>query len=97
MYWQPHGTKVVGNMDDRISDVGVVEPKELVQKGPNGHEHLRHVVTAIRTPVMADVTYGRGYVQLTWKNNYERMSNFSKILVINTHNGVVYGDGKNGT
>ena len=41
---------------------------------------------------------GRGYVQLTWKNNYERMS---KLLIDNdfsyTEDGVTYGDGLNGT
>lgn len=41
---------------------------------------------------------GRGYVQLTWKNNYARMS---KLLIQNgftyTQDGVTYGDGKNGT
>jgi len=41
---------------------------------------------------------GRGYVQLTWKNNYERMSS---ILVENnftyTQDGVTYGSGKDGT
>ena len=41
---------------------------------------------------------GRGYVQLTWKNNYARMS---RILMQNkftyTQDGVTYGDGSNGT
>jgi len=41
---------------------------------------------------------GRGYVQLTWKNNYERMST---VLIDSgysyTQDGVTYGDGNNGT
>ena len=41
---------------------------------------------------------GRGYVQLTWKNNYERMS---KLLIQNgftyTQDGVTFGNGQNGT
>lgn len=41
---------------------------------------------------------GRGFVQITWKNNYKRMSD---LLVRSgyqyTHQGVTYGDGKNGT
>ena len=41
---------------------------------------------------------GRGYVQLTWKNNYKRMSD---ILIENsftyTQDGVKYGSGKDGT
>lgn len=41
---------------------------------------------------------GRGYVQLTWKNNYERMSDLLKESGYRyTHNGVTYADGKNGT
>lgn len=41
---------------------------------------------------------GRGFVQLTWKNNYQKMS--QKLVQVGfkyTHNGVTYGDGKNGT
>ena len=41
---------------------------------------------------------GRGFVQLTWKNNYREMS---QLLINNgfqyTHGGVQYGNGSNGT
>jgi hypothetical protein len=37
---------------------------------------------------------GRGYVQITWKNNYRRMSNLLKDSGYTyTHNGVTYGNG----
>lgn len=41
---------------------------------------------------------GRGYVQLTWKNNYIRMSKLLKESGFTyTQDGVTYGDGKNKT
>lgn len=41
---------------------------------------------------------GRGYVQLTWKNNYNRMSKLLKESGFQyTQDGVTYGDGKNKT
>ncbi len=41
---------------------------------------------------------GRGYVQLTWKNNYKYMSEKLRESGYKyTHNGVTYGDGRNGT
>ena len=41
---------------------------------------------------------GRGYVQLTWKNNYERMSKLLRESGYQyTHEGVLYGDGQNDT
>lgn len=41
---------------------------------------------------------GRGYVQLTWKNNYRRMSNLLQSNGFTyEQDGVTYGDGRNGT
>ena len=41
---------------------------------------------------------GRGYVQLTWKNNYARMSKILRDSGYSyTQDGVIYGNGQNGT
>lgn len=41
---------------------------------------------------------GRGYVQLTWKNNYARMSKILKDSGYSyTQDGVIYGNGQNGS
>ena len=66
--------------------------------GPNGHRASEARRYGNTNPGDGGRYMGRGYVQLTWKNNYERMSKLLKDTGYQyTHNGVVYGDGKNGT
>lgn len=66
--------------------------------GPNGHRASEARRYGNTNAGDGGRYMGRGYVQLTWKNNYERMSNLLKESGYQyTHNGVTYGNGQNGT
>lgn len=66
--------------------------------GPNGRRGAEARSLGNTNPGDGGRYMGRGYVQLTWKNNYERMSNLLKESGYRyTQDGVTYGDGKNGT
>ena len=66
--------------------------------GPNGRRASEARAYGNTEPGDGAKYMGRGYVQLTWKDNYARMS---KLLQDSgyqyTHQGVTYGNGENGT
>ena len=66
--------------------------------GPGGRTPARARRMGNTEPGDGGRYMGRGYVQLTWKSNYARMS---KVLMDSgftyTQDGVTYGNGKNGT
>ena len=66
--------------------------------GPNGRRDSEARSYGNTEPGDGAKYLGRGYVQLTWKDNYARMS---KLLQDSgyqySHQGVMYGNGQNGT